>query len=106
MPNNPLADNVARHWIDGAWVSSDRVSSSINPSNSEILGEFADGGAEEARVAIAAARRAFDTGTWASDRNGRAAALLELAQRMDERADRLALTLAREMGKVVTQARW
>jgi acyl-CoA reductase-like NAD-dependent aldehyde dehydrogenase len=101
-----VSDNIARHWIDGAWVASDSVSSSTNPSNGEVLGRFADGGAQEARAAIAAARRAFDTGTWASDRNARAAALYELAQRIEERASRLAVSLAREMGKVITQARW
>jgi betaine-aldehyde dehydrogenase len=101
-----VSDNIARHWIDGAWVGSDRVSSSTNPSDGEILGRFADGGAHEAQAAIAAARRAFDTGTWASDRNGRAAALYELARRIEERASRLAVSLAREMGKVITQARW
>src|SRR5258706_4658466 len=39
-----MSNNIARHWIDGAWVTSDRVSPSINPSDGEILGRFADGG--------------------------------------------------------------
>jgi acyl-CoA reductase-like NAD-dependent aldehyde dehydrogenase len=60
-----MSNNIARHWIDGAWVTSDRVSPSINPSDGEILGRFADGGAKEASAAISAARRAFDTGTCA-----------------------------------------
>jgi betaine-aldehyde dehydrogenase len=97
---------TASHWIDGAWVGSDRVSSSINPSNGETLGQFADGGAQESRAAIAAARRAFGTGSWASDRNVRAAALYELAQRIEERSSRIAISFAREMGKVITQAQW
>ena len=78
-----MSNKIARHWIDGAWVESNRVGSSTNPSNGETLGQFADGGADEARAAIAAARRAFDTGTWAYDRNARAAALYELAQRIE-----------------------
>lgn len=101
-----MSEDIARHWIDGTWVGSEHQSASINPSNGEILGQFANGGAKEARAAIAAARRAFDSGTWASDRSARAAALFELAQRIEERGDRLAVSLAREMGKVVTQARW
>ena len=100
------SDAIARHWIDGAWLTSKRVGSSINPSNGAILGEFADGGFDEAQAAIAAARHAFDSGTWAFDRNLRATALLELAQRIDERASRLASSLSREMGKVITQAGW
>jgi betaine-aldehyde dehydrogenase len=105
MSDHQVTDSIARHWIDGAWVGSDRVSSSTNPSNGDIFGRFADGGAEEAKAAIAAARRAFDTGTWASDRNARAAALYELTQRIEERADRLAWSLAREMGKAIIHAR-
>lgn len=93
------------HWIDGEWVASTRVSSSVNPSNGEVIGYFSDAGAAEARAAIAAARRAFDTETWVSDRSARAASLFELAHRIEERVDRLATTLAREMGKVITQAR-
>jgi len=106
MSENRRTDAFARHWIDGAWVGSNRVSASINPSDGEILGEYADGGGEEARSAIAAARRAFDTGGWAFDRGVRAAALHELAHRIEERASLLALSLSREMGKVISQARW
>src|SRR5277367_4048123 len=105
MSDPRITDGIARHWIDGAWVGSDRVSTSINPSNGEPHGRFADGGAEEAKAAIAAARRAFDGGTWASDRNARAAAIYELTRRVEERADRIALSLAREMGKAITHAR-
>ncbi|HEX9383173.1 MAG TPA: aldehyde dehydrogenase family protein, partial [Gemmatimonadaceae bacterium] len=101
-----MSNSIARHWIDGGWVTSDRVSPSINPSDGEILGRFADGGAKEASAAISAARRAFDTGTWSSDRSARAAALVELAHRLEERVDRLATSEAREMGKVITQTRW
>src|SRR6185295_12822490 len=97
-----VSESIARHWIDSAWVASDRESPSINPSDGEILGHFADGGAKEALAAIAAARHAFDAGTWASDRHARAAALYELALHIEERVDRLAVSLAREMGKVVT----
>lgn len=96
---------IARHWIDGEWVGSERIGISRNPSTGAVLGHFADGGAEEAERAISAARRAFDQTGWASDRALRAAALGELAQRLDERADRLAISLARELGKVITQSR-
>ena len=96
---------IARHWINGEWVSSTKIGDSLNPSTGDVLGRFADGGAEEAKTAIAAARRAFDEGVWASDRALRAAALNELAQRLEERASRLSLTLARELGKVISQSR-
>src|SRR6266516_2704064 len=62
----PMSD-VAKHWIDGEWVGSDTVSESINPATGETLGSWADGGEAEARAAVAAARRAFDTTPWARD---------------------------------------
>jgi betaine-aldehyde dehydrogenase len=105
MSAQRITDGIARHWIDGAWVESDRVSTSTNPSTGDTHGQFADGGAEEAKASIAAARRAFDFGTWASDRNARAAAIYELTRRVEERADRIALSLAREMGKAIMHAR-
>ena len=94
----------ARHWIGGAWVSSAKTGVSISPSTGEKLGTYADGGRAEAETAIAAARRAFDTTSWSRDRKLRAAALSELADRLIERAEILGRTLAREAGKVITQA--
>jgi betaine-aldehyde dehydrogenase len=52
---------IAKHWIDGEWVGSDTVSESVSPATGVVLGRWADGGEAEARAAIAAARRAFDT---------------------------------------------
>jgi betaine-aldehyde dehydrogenase len=94
----------ARHWIGGAWIGSAKTGVSISPSTSETLGTFADGGRAEAEAAIAAARRAFDTTSWSRDRKLRATALSELADRLIERAASIARTLARECGKVITQA--
>ena len=74
--DDPSADHliapvagIAEHWIDGEWIGSDTVSESINPATGELLGRWADGGEAEARAAIAAARRAFDTTPWSRDRN-------------------------------------
>jgi betaine-aldehyde dehydrogenase len=94
----------ARHWIGGAWVGSAKTGVSVSPSTNESLGSFADGGRAEAEAAIAAARRAFDTTAWSRDRKLRATALSELADRLIERAAIIGRTLARESGKVITQA--
>ena len=55
---------IAEHWIGGEWVGSGTVSESVNPATGAVLGRWADGGEAEARAAIAAARRAFDTSPW------------------------------------------
>src|SRR6476619_1604544 len=60
---------IAKHWIDGEWIGSDAVSESINPATGEVLGRWSDGGEAEARAAVEAARRAFDTSLWPRDRN-------------------------------------
>ncbi|MCX4904802.1 aldehyde dehydrogenase family protein [Streptomyces sp. NBC_00878] len=94
----------ARNFIDGRWVDSATVGESRNPATGEVLGTFADGGADEATAAIAAARRAFDTGDWSRNRDLRAATLFELADRMAARRDELVELLARENGKVLGEA--
>src|SRR5260370_8311981 len=96
----------ARHWINGEWIGSSTVANSINPSTGEVLGQYSAGGRTEGAAAIAAARKAFDNGTWAYDPQLRSLALLELADRLNERAETIALTLSREMGKTLRHATW
>ena len=78
---------IARNWIDGEWVGSGTVSESINPATGAVLGQWADGGEAEARAAIAAARRAFETSSWSRDRSLRHRALGEMADHFDAHAD-------------------
>jgi betaine-aldehyde dehydrogenase len=108
MDRNTTASGIetARHWINGEWVGSATVERSINPSTGEVLGQYAAGGRAEAADAIAAARRAFDAGAWPHDPQLRCRALLELADRLDERAEAIALMLSREMGKTLRDATW
>src|SRR5579863_10381468 len=97
---------LACHWIDGEWVGSDTVAKSISPSTGEVLGQYSAGGRVEAAAAIAAARKSFDTGTWPHDPQLRSQALRELADRLEERAEAIALMLSREMGKTLRDATW
>ena len=94
----------ARHWINGEWVGSSAVAKSVSPSTGEMLGQYSAGGRVEAAAAITAARRAFSAGAWSHDPQLRSRALLELADRLDERADAIALTISREEGKTLGQA--
>src|SRR6201988_779158 len=93
-----------RHWINGEWVGSSTVAKSISPSTGEVLGQYSAGGRTEAASAIAAARKVFDTGVWSHDPQLRSRALLELADRLDERAEAIALTISREEGKTIGEA--
>jgi acyl-CoA reductase-like NAD-dependent aldehyde dehydrogenase len=69
-----------------------------------VLGQYSAGGRIEAAAAISGARRAFDARAWSYDPPLRSRALLELADRLDERAEAIALMLSREMGKTLGDA--
>jgi betaine-aldehyde dehydrogenase len=96
---------TGRNWINGEWVRSATIAKSISPSTGEVLGQYSAGGRAEAEAAIAAARKAFDIGTWAHDPQLRAQALNEIADRLGERAEAIGLMLSREMGKVLKDAK-
>jgi gamma-glutamyl-gamma-aminobutyraldehyde dehydrogenase len=94
------------HHIDGAEeAGSGATFPVVSPRDGRILAEVADGGTAEVDAAVAAARRAFDTGPWprlAPAERGRA--LLRLAGLLEERREELALTVSLEMGKPITDA--
>src|SRR6202042_3434658 len=94
---------IAKHWIDGEWVGSGTVSESINPATGAVLGRWADGGEAEARAAVAAARRAFETSPWSRDRSLRHRALSEMADRFDARAEELGTLVTKENGKKLAE---
>jgi betaine-aldehyde dehydrogenase len=94
---------IAKHWIDGEWTGSDTVSESINPATGAVLGRWADGGEAEARAAVAAARRAFDTSPWSRDRSLRHRALVEMADRFDAHAEELGTLVTKENGKKIAE---
>lgn len=94
----------ARQLIDGALVGSASSGQSVDPANGRVLGEFADGGREDAVAAIASARSAADDTTWSRDRQQRAAALHRIADLLAERQDAFVAALARENGKTLGEA--
>ncbi|MFG2947183.1 aldehyde dehydrogenase [Streptomyces adustus] len=94
------------HHIDGAdEPGSGATFTVVSPRDGRVLAEVADGGTAEVDAAVAAARRAFDTGPWprlAPAERGRV--LLRIADLLEERREELALTVSLEMGKPVTEA--
>ncbi|WP_128374520.1 aldehyde dehydrogenase [Streptomyces cavernae] len=77
----------------------------VSPRDGRVLAEIADGGPAEVGAAVAAARRAFDSGPWprlAPAERGRA--LLRIAELLEERRESLALAVSLEMGKPITDA--
>src|SRR5580704_2714256 len=62
-PSGGAVKTITKHYIDGAFVESHgrEVMQSINPTNQRVLGSVLLGDEEDARRAIGAARRAFQT---------------------------------------------
>ncbi|MCX4906323.1 aldehyde dehydrogenase [Streptomyces sp. NBC_00878] len=99
-------DLSGAHHIDGTdEPGGGQYYTAVSPRDGQVLAEVADGQAAEVDAAVAAARRAFDSGPWprlAPADRGRV--LLRIADRLEEQRDRLALTVSLEMGKPITDA--
>ncbi|MEU2717319.1 aldehyde dehydrogenase [Streptomyces sp. NPDC007205] len=77
----------------------------VAPRDGRILTHVADAREAEVELAVAAARRACDSGPWprmAPADRGRT--LLRIADLLEERREELALTISLEMGKPITEA--
>ena len=95
------------HIIDGEEVPSvDGATFEVwNPWTQEVWATAAEGGPEDAALAVASSRRAFDEGPWPRmGRAARAAAIHCLADLMEERADALATLDTTNMAKPFAQA--
>src|ERR1700722_3112006 len=93
-------------FIDGSWVpaASGTTFASRNPATGEVLGDVADGGAEDAKAAVNAAKVAF--GSWSKlTPHQRSAYLYDAWRIMTERREELARLMTSEQGKPLRMAR-
>ncbi|MES2538683.1 MAG: aldehyde dehydrogenase family protein [Pseudomonadota bacterium] len=98
---------TANHLIDGVWADSVNKESLVeirNPSTSEVAALCANGSAQDAAGAVAAARRAFEQTPWRHSAKLRADVLLAFAARLDERKEQLADWLVTLNGKLRREA--
>jgi betaine-aldehyde dehydrogenase len=96
----------ALNLINGLWQPAlgGACGDSINPADGTRFGSFADSGRDDARLAITAAKQAFENSSWAHSPRLRQMVLLQWADRLERRAD-LADLLTQENGKVLAQSR-
>ncbi|MBN8832618.1 MAG: aldehyde dehydrogenase family protein, partial [Sphingomonadales bacterium] len=99
-------NNDRRFYIDGQWV--DRLAAPqipvINPATEQPIGAIAAGDASDVDLAVAAARRAFESFSRTSVAERRA--LLERIQALiEERADAFAQAITAEMGAAISFSR-
>ncbi len=104
MTRTAATSRPARHYIGGEWVTSTTTGVSCSPADGTPLGSYYQ--ADEAQVldAIRIARETFRTHEWRTNRQLRAQVLNEMADRIEEATDELALLLAKENGKLVGEA--
>ena len=87
-----------RLLIDGHLVTAKKMFPSANPATGAVLGHAPDAGVEEARAAVSAARRAFDTTSWPVDLDLRVRCLDQLHQALVDHAEELRELTIAEVG--------
>jgi aldehyde dehydrogenase (NAD+) len=88
-------------FIDGKTVpaQSGKLFDSINPATGERLAQVAEGGSVDVDLAVAAARRAFESGPWSRFKPfDRQQVMLKLADLVEKHYDELALIDTLDMG--------
>lgn len=103
-----LLDRPLRLLIDGQWhdAASGATLPVTNPCTGEVFAQSAAGGAAEVDAAVAAARRAFESGPWSKMPPAvRQRLLWRLAELIDAHADELALLEVLNTGKPLKIAR-
>lgn len=90
----------SRMLIDGELVpaTGGRTYENINPATEEVIGRVADATAGDMDRAIAAARRAFDTTEWSTNRELRKRCLLQLHAALDKAREELRPQIVAEVG--------
>jgi acyl-CoA reductase-like NAD-dependent aldehyde dehydrogenase len=102
-----LPELEVRPYVDGAYRETEDGSAReiSTPLTGERLAEVVESEAQ-VDLAVAAARRAFDDGSWSGlDPKARKARLVAFAEAVESHADELALLITLDMGKPLAAAR-
>jgi len=97
--------SIARHYINGEWLSEGPLGDSVNPASGAALGRYHAGSRALADYACAAARRAFFGTGWQASPRQRAVALFQFADRLEAALEDLTDLIVAENGKLRAEAR-
>ena len=98
-----------RMYIDGEWrdARSGKTREIIYPFDQRVIARVAEGDVEDAKAAIAAARRAFDEGDWSGTPAAERGSLLGILAELIERdAEELAALESWDTAKTMEESRW
>ena len=92
-----------RNLIEGSLVGSSNGATfeNVNPATEEVIGVCADGTKEDMESAIAAARRAFDETSWATDHAFRQKCLSQLCEALVRAREELRAVVIAEAGSPI-----
>ncbi|HOP28553.1 MAG TPA: betaine-aldehyde dehydrogenase [Spirochaetota bacterium] len=96
-------------FINGEWTGalSGKKREIINPANGKTIAVVPEAGREDSKIAIEAARKAFDSGEWSSLPGSRRGRLLYLlAELIEKDHENLAQLESLNTGKTVEESRW
>jgi len=94
--------------VDGKWTNaaSGKVFATHNPATGAHVADVAEADAADVDAAVAAARRAFDSGPWPRmDAAARGRLLLQVAEKIRARGDELARMETLDNGKAIRETR-
>jgi succinate-semialdehyde dehydrogenase/glutarate-semialdehyde dehydrogenase len=92
-------------YINGKFVKTEQTMEVINPASGEVITSVCTGGEQETLQAIQAAKNAFPA--WSGlTAEQRSQYLHRIVEKLSERKESLAVTITREMGKVLNHARY
>ncbi|UCF82675.1 MAG: aldehyde dehydrogenase family protein, partial [Desulfobacteraceae bacterium] len=95
-----------KYFIDGKWVDSQStdIQETTNPATDEVIAEFPSATKDEARSAVEAAYKAFQTWKDVSLRD-RARLLFGMHAKFEEHYDELCRILTQDHGRTIGEAR-
>ncbi|WP_028782286.1 betaine-aldehyde dehydrogenase [Thalassobacillus devorans] len=99
---------MKKMFINGAWTEarSGKTREIINPFNQEVIATAAEGDAEDTKLAIAAAREAFDHGEWShTPASERGKKVLEIARLIERDREELSELESLDTGKTIEESR-
>jgi acyl-CoA reductase-like NAD-dependent aldehyde dehydrogenase len=102
-----LREQPKKLFIGGKWVesASGKTFDTIDPSTGEVLARVAEGGAEDIDRAVAAARKAHESGVWRDlPPSERAKALWRVGDLIEERANEFAQLESLDNGMPINDA--
>ncbi|MBS4190577.1 betaine-aldehyde dehydrogenase [Bacillus sp. FJAT-49705] len=100
--------SIQKMHIDGSWIEakSQATRKIINPSNQELIATVAEGNEEDAVLAIRAARKTFDQGSWASTpANLRGKLIYKIAELIERDKSELAHLETLDTGKTLIESK-